>query len=67
MELDDCILRFDHMPASWTDDVKKCKDRKALTQIYLHLSNTIFTGYNKGDLSFIVSEVRADMHKEISP
>ena len=31
MELDDCILGFEHMPASWTDDVKKRKDRKALT------------------------------------
>ena len=41
MELDDCILRFEHMPASWTDDVKKRKDRKTLTQIHLHLSNTI--------------------------
>ena len=41
MELDDCILGFDQMPASWTDDVERRKDRKALTQIHLHLSNTI--------------------------
>ena len=41
MELDDCILGFDQMPASWTDDVKRRKDRKALTQIHLHLSNII--------------------------
>ena len=41
MELNDCILRFEHTPASWIDDVKKRKNHKALTQIHLHLSNTI--------------------------
>ena len=39
MELDDCILEFEQMPASWIDDVKRRKDRKVLTQIHLHLSN----------------------------
>ena len=31
IELDDYILGFDQMPGSWTDDVKRRKDHKALT------------------------------------
>ena len=41
LELDDCILGFDQMHMLWIDDEKECKDRKPLTQIHLHLSNTI--------------------------
>ena len=41
MDLDDALLGFDKMPASWTQEEKQRKDRKALSQIHLHLSNQI--------------------------
>ena len=41
MDLDDALLGLEKMPASWTLDEKKRRDRKALSQIHLHLSNQI--------------------------
>ena len=41
MDLDDALLGFDKMPASWTPEEKQRKDRKALSQIHLHLYNQI--------------------------
>lgn len=41
MDLDDALLGFDKMPANWTTEEKQRKDRKALSQIHLHLSNNI--------------------------
>ena len=41
MDLDDALLGFDKMPSSWTLEEKQRKDRKALSQIHLHLSNQI--------------------------
>ena len=35
------LLGFDKMPSLWTLEKKQRKDRKALSQIHLHLSNQI--------------------------
>jgi hypothetical protein len=41
MDLDDALLGFKKMPSSWSEAEKERKDRKALSQIHLHLSNEI--------------------------
>ncbi|KAG8479138.1 hypothetical protein CXB51_029778 [Gossypium anomalum] len=41
MDLEDALLGIDKMPSTLTDKEKKRKDRKALTQLHLHLSNKI--------------------------
>ncbi|KAG8478507.1 hypothetical protein CXB51_028390 [Gossypium anomalum] len=41
MELEDALLGIDKMPSTLKDEEKKRKDRKALTQLHLHLSNKI--------------------------
>ncbi|KAG8478679.1 hypothetical protein CXB51_028516 [Gossypium anomalum] len=41
MDLEDALLGIDKMPSTLTDEEKKLKDRKALTQLYLHFSNEI--------------------------
>ncbi|KAG8472196.1 hypothetical protein CXB51_036507 [Gossypium anomalum] len=41
MDLEDALLGIDKMPSTLTDEEKKGKDRKALTQFHLHLSNEI--------------------------
>lgn len=41
MDLDDALFGRDKMPAAWSDEEKERKDRKALSQIHLHLSNNI--------------------------
>lgn len=41
LDLDDALLGRDKMPASWSDEEKERKDRKALSHIHLHLSNSI--------------------------
>ena len=41
MDLDDALLGFDKMSSSWTTEEKQRMDRKALSQIHLHLSNQI--------------------------
>lgn len=41
MNLDDALLGFDKMPANQTMERKQRKDRKALSLIYLHLSNNV--------------------------
>ena len=41
MDLDDALLRIDRMSSLLTKQEKECKDRKALSQIHLHLSNQI--------------------------
>ncbi|KAG8493024.1 hypothetical protein CXB51_010410 [Gossypium anomalum] len=41
MDLEDALLGIDKMPSTLTDEGKKRKDRKALTQLHLHLSNEI--------------------------
>ncbi|KAG8501080.1 hypothetical protein CXB51_003194 [Gossypium anomalum] len=41
MDLKDALLGIDKMHSTLTDEEKKRKDRKALTQIHLHLSNEI--------------------------
>ncbi|KAG8503063.1 hypothetical protein CXB51_000814 [Gossypium anomalum] len=41
MDLKDALLGIDKMPSTLTDEEKKRKDRKALTQLHLHLSNEI--------------------------
>ncbi|KAG8482894.1 hypothetical protein CXB51_024220 [Gossypium anomalum] len=41
MDLEDALLGIDKMPSNLTDEEKKRKDRKALTQLHLHLSNEI--------------------------
>ncbi|KAG8503781.1 hypothetical protein CXB51_001898 [Gossypium anomalum] len=39
IDLEDALLGIDKMPLTLTDEEKKCNDRKALTQLHLHLSN----------------------------
>ncbi|KAG8487052.1 hypothetical protein CXB51_020705 [Gossypium anomalum] len=39
MDLEDALLGIDNMPSTLTDEEKKRKDRKTLTQLHLHLSN----------------------------
>ncbi|KAG8492366.1 hypothetical protein CXB51_009643 [Gossypium anomalum] len=39
MNLEDALLGIDKMPSTLIDEEKKRKDRKALTQLHLHLSN----------------------------
>ncbi|KAG8482734.1 hypothetical protein CXB51_024185 [Gossypium anomalum] len=41
MDLKDALLGIDKMPSTLIDEEKKRKDRKALTQLHLHLSNEI--------------------------
>ncbi|KAG8485819.1 hypothetical protein CXB51_019218 [Gossypium anomalum] len=41
MDLEDALLGIDEMPSTLTDEEKKRKDQKALTQLHLHLSNEI--------------------------
>ncbi|KAG8503607.1 hypothetical protein CXB51_001802 [Gossypium anomalum] len=41
MDLKDALLGINKMPSTLTDEEKKRKDRKTLTQLYLHLSNEI--------------------------
>ncbi|KAG8480597.1 hypothetical protein CXB51_024789 [Gossypium anomalum] len=41
MDLEDALLGIDKIPSTLTDEEKKRKDRKALTQLHLHLSNEI--------------------------
>ncbi|KAG8483857.1 hypothetical protein CXB51_023418 [Gossypium anomalum] len=41
MDLEDALLEIDKMPLTLTDEEKKRKDRKELTQLHLHLSNEI--------------------------
>ncbi|KAG8500494.1 hypothetical protein CXB51_002743 [Gossypium anomalum] len=41
MDLEDSLLGIDKMSSTLTDEEKKRKDRKALTQLHLHLSNKI--------------------------
>ncbi|KAG8501650.1 hypothetical protein CXB51_004779 [Gossypium anomalum] len=41
MDLEDALLGIDKMPSTLTDEEKKRKDQKALTQLHLHLSNEI--------------------------
>ncbi|KAG8480615.1 hypothetical protein CXB51_024767 [Gossypium anomalum] len=41
MDLEDALLGIDKMPSTLTNEEKKRKDRKALTQLHLHLSNEI--------------------------
>ncbi|KAG8474279.1 hypothetical protein CXB51_033804 [Gossypium anomalum] len=41
MDLKDALLGIDKMPSTLTDEEKKRKDRKALTQLHLYLSNEI--------------------------
>ncbi|KAG8474542.1 hypothetical protein CXB51_031315 [Gossypium anomalum] len=41
MDLEDALLGLDKMPSTLIDEEKKRKDRKALTQLHLHLSNEI--------------------------
>ncbi|KAG8501115.1 hypothetical protein CXB51_003217 [Gossypium anomalum] len=41
MDLEDALLGIDKMPSILTDEEKKRKDQKALTQLHLHLSNKI--------------------------
>ncbi|KAG8482488.1 hypothetical protein CXB51_024221 [Gossypium anomalum] len=41
MDLEDALLGIDMMPSTLTNKEKKCKDRKALTQLHLYLSNEI--------------------------
>ena len=39
MDLNDALLGIDKMPSSLTKEEKEHKDRKALSQVHLHLSN----------------------------
>ena len=41
MDLENALLGIDKMSSTLTDEEKKRKDRKALTQLHLHLSNEI--------------------------
>ncbi|KAG8503825.1 hypothetical protein CXB51_001964 [Gossypium anomalum] len=41
MDLEDSLLGIDKIPSTLTDEAKKRKDRKALTQLHLYLSNEI--------------------------
>ena len=41
MDLDDALLGIDKMSSSLAKEEKERKDRKALSQIHLHLSNQI--------------------------
>ncbi|KAG8491299.1 hypothetical protein CXB51_014566 [Gossypium anomalum] len=41
MDLEDALLGIDKMSLTLTEEENKRKDRKALTQLYLHLSNKI--------------------------
>ncbi|KAG8472440.1 hypothetical protein CXB51_034197 [Gossypium anomalum] len=48
MDLEDSLLGIDKMPLTLTYEEKKRKDRKALTQLHLHLSNEILQDVMKG-------------------
>ena len=39
MDLDDALLGIDKMPSSLKKEEKEHKDRKALSQVHLHLSD----------------------------
>ncbi|KAG8485503.1 hypothetical protein CXB51_021802 [Gossypium anomalum] len=41
MDLEEALLGIDKIPSTLTNEKKKRKDRKALTQLHLHLSNEI--------------------------
>ena len=41
MDMDEALLGLEKMPSSLTKEEKERKDRKALSQIHLHLSNQI--------------------------
>ena len=41
MDLGDALLGFEKMPSLWLKEDKERKDRKAMSQIHLHLSNQI--------------------------
>ncbi|KAG8489761.1 hypothetical protein CXB51_017983 [Gossypium anomalum] len=41
MNLEDALLGINKMPSTLTDEEKKSKERKALTQLHMHLSNEI--------------------------
>ena len=41
MDVDEALLGLDKMPSSLMKEEKERKDRKALSQIHLHLSNQI--------------------------
>ncbi|KAG8494159.1 hypothetical protein CXB51_011863 [Gossypium anomalum] len=47
MDLEDALLGIDKMPSTLTNEEKKHKDRKALTQLHLHLSNEILQNVMK--------------------
>ncbi|KAG8491363.1 hypothetical protein CXB51_014484 [Gossypium anomalum] len=47
MDLEDALLGIDKMPSTLTDEEKKRKDRKALTQLHLYLSNEILQNVMK--------------------
>ncbi|KAH1091637.1 hypothetical protein J1N35_018894 [Gossypium stocksii] len=42
MDLEEALLGVDKMPSTLTEEKKKRKDRKVLTQLHLYLSNKIF-------------------------
>ncbi|KAG8498772.1 hypothetical protein CXB51_005218 [Gossypium anomalum] len=67
MDLEDALLGIDKMPSTLTDEEKKRKDRKALTQLHLHLSNENFAGCDeREDCRCIMEEARINMYVENS-
>ncbi|KAK5775798.1 hypothetical protein PVK06_043740 [Gossypium arboreum] len=41
MDLEDALLRIDKMSSTLIEEKKRCKDRKALTQLHMHLFKEI--------------------------
>ncbi|KAG8483260.1 hypothetical protein CXB51_022251 [Gossypium anomalum] len=54
---EDALLGIDKMPSTLTDEEKKRKDRKALTQLHLHLSNEILQDVKREDCRCIMKRL----------
>ncbi|KAG8498724.1 hypothetical protein CXB51_005090 [Gossypium anomalum] len=67
MDLEDALLGIDKMPSTLTDEEKKRKDRKALTQLHLHLSNEILQDVMKEKTAALhYGKARTNMYVENS-
>ncbi|KAG8480092.1 hypothetical protein CXB51_025341 [Gossypium anomalum] len=54
MDLEDVLLGIDKMPVTLTDEEKKRKDRKSLTQLHLYLSNKILQDVMKKKIAAVL-------------
>ncbi|KAG8483500.1 hypothetical protein CXB51_022395 [Gossypium anomalum] len=66
MDLEDALLGIDKMPSTLTNEEKKRKDRKALTQLHLHLSNEILQDVMKEKIgAALCKRLKQILFKEI--